>query len=139
MEGYDLGLVGNLIGLRVFREKFGKYFSEAQGYQVTAAWQSAVTQAPNVGAFLGAFLAASLASRIGYRWTLVLFMIWMIAAIFFVFFANFLGLLFAGQFLSGIPRGAFVSIFSTALTNHPRQSCRRPTPARWLLSGSGSS
>jgi MFS family permease len=113
MEGYDLALVGNLIALGAFRERFGVYVDERQGYQVSAAWQSAVTQAPTIGAFFGVLIAAYMASRLGYRWTLQIFMVMMTASIFVVFFSSSLPVLFVGQFLSGVPWGAF-SVIPTA-------------------------
>lgn len=108
MEGYDLALIGNLIALGGFRERYGTFVNEEQGYQISASWQSALTQAPTIGAFLGVLVSAQLAAKYGYRWTLQGFMILMTASIFLVFFSHSLPVLFAGQFLSGIPWGAFV-------------------------------
>ncbi|WWC65493.1 uncharacterized protein I303_108111 [Kwoniella dejecticola CBS 10117] len=113
MEGYDLALVGNLIALEGFRERYGEYVNAQQGYQISAAWQSAVTQAPTIGAVFGVLASAQAASHFGYKWTLQASMVLMFGAIFIVFFSNSLPVLFAGQFVSGIPWGAF-SVIPTA-------------------------
>ncbi|OCF32136.1 hypothetical protein I316_06292 [Kwoniella heveanensis BCC8398] len=110
MEGYDLSLVGNLIALQGFRDRYGEYVNDTVGYQISAPWQSAVTQAPTIGAVFGVLVSAQLASKVGYKWTLEVSMVLMIGAIFIVFFSNSLPVLFAGQFVSGIPWGAFAVI-----------------------------
>jgi SP family general alpha glucoside:H+ symporter-like MFS transporter len=70
MEGYDLGskslgrvgygkitklitvVLGNLIGVPKYREQYGYWTGEENGYQLTPAWQTAVGQASTIGCFL---------------------------------------------------------------------------------------
>lgn len=52
MEGYDTAVLGNILGLPQFREKFGVFVDDKSGYQLPPAWQMAVNQAPNVGCIM---------------------------------------------------------------------------------------
>lgn len=48
MEGYDTALLGNVTALETYRHKFGSYTPE-HGWQLSAAWQTAVGQAAVIG------------------------------------------------------------------------------------------
>ncbi|ORY26981.1 alpha-glucoside:hydrogen symporter, partial [Naematelia encephala] len=105
MEGYDQALVGNLVALPAFRLRYGK---EANGnYQVPASWQTALLQAPIIGSFFGVLVSGWSANRFGYKRTLITLQCLMTGAIFITFFSNSLGMLFAGQVVSGFPWGGF--------------------------------
>lgn len=55
MEGYDVAVLGNVLGLNQFRKKFGTFNKVINGvddYQLSPAWQLAVNQAPNFGCLL---------------------------------------------------------------------------------------
>ncbi len=54
MEGYDTILIGNFYAYPEFAKKYGTYFAETDGYQLTAAWQAGLGNAS------GTFLLSSL-------------------------------------------------------------------------------
>lgn len=45
MEGYDTILIGNFYAYPEFAKKYGTYFAETDGYQLTAAWQAGLGNA----------------------------------------------------------------------------------------------
>ena len=124
MEGYDLGsectgvttrsrtnmiVIGNLIGVEAYRERFGHYTGPEFGYQLTPSWQTAIGQASTIGCFIGIFLAGYAQDRWGYRRTLQIGLVALTGFIFIVFFATSIEMLFVGQLLCGLPWGAFSS------------------------------
>ena len=110
MESYDLCLLGNLLGMKSFRRHFGEFVDEEHGYQLTPAWQTGVTQASTVGAFVGILICGQIVEPLGYRKTTLLGLVLMAAAIFGTFFAETLPVLIAAEFLCGVPWGFFINI-----------------------------
>lgn len=90
MEGYDTQVLNNVIGLPQFRQKFGYDTGagdEANRYQLSAAWQTAVSQAPSIGCFFGIFLSSWAQDRWGYRRTIQIALVFLTGTIFLTFFA----------------------------------------------------
>lgn len=56
MEGYDTILMGNFFAYPTFREKYGQYVDEKNGYQVSAPWQTGLNMASTVGCIFGELL-----------------------------------------------------------------------------------
>lgn len=110
MEGYDTNLLNSFYAFPSFAEKYGKYFPETKSYEVEAKWQTTLTMCTNVGEIVGLFLAGIIADRVGYRWTLIGSLIMVIGMIFVVFFSTNVGMLVAGEFLLGLPWGAFQTL-----------------------------
>jgi SP family general alpha glucoside:H+ symporter-like MFS transporter len=52
MEGYDTSLLGNAMAVPAFRQHYGYYLDAKNGYQLNPAWQSAVQNAPTIGAVM---------------------------------------------------------------------------------------
>jgi SP family general alpha glucoside:H+ symporter-like MFS transporter len=98
------------MGLPAFRRKFGHYVNPEVGYQVSAPWQTGLTMAPVVGAFLGVLCTGTLADRWGYKRTAIGAQLLMLAVIFATVFAPNLAVLLVGEFLCGLPWGAFVVV-----------------------------
>ncbi|KAL1408644.1 hypothetical protein Q8F55_005457 [Vanrija albida] len=113
MEGYDTAVLGNIIGLESFRQHFGydtgKLDPPDQRYQLSAAWQTAVGQAPSIGCFFGIFIASWAQDRWGYKRTIQVALIALTGFIFINFFAVNVQMLFIGELLCGLPWGAFSS------------------------------
>ncbi|KAL7966117.1 sugar transporter domain-containing protein [Trichoderma sp. SZMC 28014] len=107
MEGYDTALLGSFFAYPSFQIKFGKSVgvtpSTPSGYQLTAAWQSGLSQAPNVGGFIGAIINGWLVTAFGQRRVVLWSLICMMAFIFIPFFAPNLVVLTIGEFLLGFP------------------------------------
>ncbi|KAK7421443.1 hypothetical protein QQX98_002141 [Neonectria punicea] len=110
MEGYDLALLGNLYASPVFNKKFGEYNPATEEYQVTAAWQSGLSNGARAGEIIGLIMAGWAADRYGYKMTTIGALVLMIAFVFVLFFAPNIKILVLGEVLCGIPWGAFQSV-----------------------------
>ncbi|KAJ4309659.1 hypothetical protein N0V84_011379 [Fusarium piperis] len=110
MEGYDLALLGNLYASPVFNEKFGTYNAATGEHQVSAAWQSGLSNGARAGEIIGLIIAGWTADRYGYKMTTIGALVAMIAFIFVLFFAPNVRILVLGEVLCGIPWGAFQSV-----------------------------
>ncbi|OCL11723.1 general alpha-glucoside permease [Glonium stellatum] len=112
MEGFDTILMNNLFAYGPFQKTFG--VEQADGtYQLTAAWQSGLSNAPLVGEILGLMINGIVAERFGYRKTIIGALSLVTAFIFIVFFAQTLPTLLIGEILLGVPWGVFQTITTT--------------------------
>lgn len=55
MEGYDTILMGNFFAYPTFQQKYGQYYGEEIGWQVSAPWQTGLSMASTVGCIFGEF------------------------------------------------------------------------------------
>jgi MFS transporter, SP family, general alpha glucoside:H+ symporter len=94
----------------VFNQKFGIFNSENDSWNVSAAWQSGLSNGARAGEIIGLIIAGWTADRYGYRNTTIGFLCLMIAFIFVLFFAPNVQVLVVGEVLCGIPWGAFQSV-----------------------------
>lgn len=101
MEGYDLALLGNLYALPSFNEKYGSWSENDQKYQISAAWQSGLSNGARVGEIFGLLIAGWITDRYGAKMTTVGFLVMMIATVFALFFAPNVQVLVAGEVLCG--------------------------------------
>ena len=109
MEAYDNSLIGNLMAQPAFQKKFGNHVGN-ETYQIPAQWQSACNYASTVGAFIGILACGQLQPRFGYKKLTLVCLAAVTAVIFAPFFAETLPVLFAGEFLLGLPFGFFNAI-----------------------------
>jgi MFS transporter, SP family, general alpha glucoside:H+ symporter len=111
--GYDVSLIGNFFAYPTFAAKYGTFFPNlkdgAGGYQLTAPWQAGIGNASGVGAFFGVLANGWLVSRFGQKYTLLASLVALTGCIFITFFAPNIGVLTAGEVLSGLPWGVFAS------------------------------
>lgn len=106
MEAYDVNLLASFYAMPEFTKKYGT--CDAQGNcQLTAAWQSGLSQGSSVGEILGLFISGYLADRFGYRKMMLGSLSLTVAFIFIVFFSPNVQALEAGEVLCGIPWGVF--------------------------------
>lgn len=126
MEGFDVVLLNNLFAYPPFQEKFGVRQSDGS-YQLTAAWQSGLSNGTLCGQILGLFVNGIIADRFGYRKTLVGALAGCIGFIFIIFFSETLVQLLIGEILIGIPWG----VFQTLTTTYAAEVC--PTHLRAYL------
>lgn len=105
MEAYDLVLVNSFYAFPAFRRAYG--VPTRNGYEITTAWQSALTNGAFVGEILGLLFSGLLTERFGYRYTIVGSLIALALFIFPAFFAFDIGTLMASQVLCGLPWGVF--------------------------------
>jgi SP family general alpha glucoside:H+ symporter-like MFS transporter len=100
-EGYDLALLGNLYASPVFNEKYGHWNEENKKYQVSAAWQSGLSNGARAGEIFGLIVAGWITDRYGSKKTTIVFLVMMIGTIFALFFAPNIQVLVAGEVLCG--------------------------------------
>ena len=112
MEGYDNALVASLFAYGPFQRAFGEQQPDGS-YQVTAAWQSGLTNGALVGEVLGLFVTGIVVEKFGYRKSLIGALLACIAFIFIIFFAKSLPVLLVGEILIGIPWGLFQTVTTT--------------------------
>ncbi|GJC89004.1 alpha-glucosides permease MPH3 [Colletotrichum liriopes] len=97
MEGYDVTLIGSFYGYPSFREKYGEWLDDKNGYQISSSWQQKFN---SIGA---------LANIYGHRMVLIVSLVWLAAFVFVVFFAHNIETQLAGQVLCNIPWGVFAT------------------------------
>ncbi len=112
MEGYDTYLLLTFFSYPTFQERFGVRLADGS-YQITSQWQSGLSNGSQVGQILGLMAAGMIADRFGYRKTILGALVLMICFIFVLFFAQNIGMLFAGEVLCGLPWGAFQTLTTT--------------------------
>ncbi|KAF2174129.1 hypothetical protein M409DRAFT_16399 [Zasmidium cellare ATCC 36951] len=112
MEGFDIVLINSLYALPAFQQRFGTRDSDGS-YQISAAWQSGLSNGALVGEILGLFFVGVVAERIGFKKTLIGALVLLTGFIFLLFFAQNLAMLLVGEILCGIPWGAFQTLTTT--------------------------
>lgn len=108
MESYCVFLMGSFVAMNEFKAEYGIVDSTGK-MSIKASWQSALQMGGPLGAIIGVCIAGPITSRIGYRWATITGLMFLNAFIFIFYFANSLGVMFAAQFLEGIPWGIFIA------------------------------
>ncbi|KAL2148231.1 hypothetical protein VTH82DRAFT_3943 [Thermothelomyces myriococcoides] len=126
MEGFDNAFLPSLFAYPPFQRKFGVALPDGT-YQLTAAWQTGLTNGVLAGQMVGLFANGVIADRFGYRKTLIGALVGCVAFIFIIFFAETLPQLLVGEILIGIPWG----VFQTLTTTYAAEVC--PTHLRAYL------
>jgi MFS transporter, SP family, general alpha glucoside:H+ symporter len=117
MEGYDVVLMGSFYAFPQFQKKYGVL--TPKGYQLTAAWQSGLSNGAGVGEIIGLFINGWASERFGYRKTMIAALTSCIGFIFIAFFAKNVQMLQVYEILMGIPWG----IFQTLTTTYASEVC----------------
>lgn len=118
MEGYDVVLLGTFYAYPAFQKKYGVLQPDGS-YQLTAAWQSGLSNGANVGEILGLFINGIVSERYGYRKVMIVSLACLVGCIFIPFFAPNVHALEAGEILMGIPWG----VFQTLTTAYASEVC----------------
>jgi MFS transporter, SP family, general alpha glucoside:H+ symporter len=118
MEGYDVVLMQSFYAFPEFAKRYGVQQPDGT-YQITAPWQSGLSNGANVGEILGLFLNGIVSERYGYRLMMMISLTAMIGFIFLPFFAQNIQTLEAGEILMGIPWG----VFQTLTTAYASEVC----------------
>lgn len=109
MEGYSTILIPNLFAQTPFRRDFGHALPDG-GHEISAGWQTALTNGALGGQIFGLFLAGWCSEKYGYRRTLLGGLALMTVFVFVPFFAETKPVLLLGQCLMGAPWGVFQTI-----------------------------
>ncbi|KFA71068.1 hypothetical protein S40288_05539 [Stachybotrys chartarum IBT 40288] len=126
MEGFDMTLLNSLYAYPPFQRQFGEQLPDGS-YELTAEWQSGLSNGALCGQILGLFVNGIIADRFGYRKTLIGALVLCTAFIFIIFFSRTLVQLLIGEILIGIPWG----VFQTLTTTYASEVC--PTHLRAYL------
>ncbi|KAJ5009648.1 Maltose permease [Colletotrichum sp. SAR 10_99] len=110
MEGYDVILINNFFAYPEFQKKYGSWYGDEIGYQVSGPWQTGLTMAATTGAIFGGLMNGFFASKYGYRWVMIVAMGFLNCFIFVVFFAHSAAMLLIGQILCGFSWGVFATL-----------------------------
>jgi SP family general alpha glucoside:H+ symporter-like MFS transporter len=120
MEGYDLVLIYSFFAQPAFARRYGE--CDASGdCQITAPWQSGLSNAVGCGTIIGAFANGYFCHKFGFRPVLLISLAFICAFISISFTAPNLPVLLVGQFLCGIP---WVSSASTVVDNKLAKNLR---------------
>lgn len=112
MEGYDVVLMASFYAFPAFNQKYGNLQPDGT-YTLSAAWQTGLSMAMNVGQIFGLFATGIVAELLGYRKTMLGSLSMVIGFIFILFFAQNTSTLLAGEFLLGFPLGVFQTLTVT--------------------------
>jgi SP family general alpha glucoside:H+ symporter-like MFS transporter len=125
MEGFDLILLGGFYGFPSFKRKFGELQPDGS-YELTAAWQTGLSNGSAIGQIVGLYIAGWLADRFGYRRTMLVALALVTCFIFIPFFAPNIVVLLVGQIMMGIPLGFFQTLVRppARLIGSPPQASR---------------
>jgi SP family general alpha glucoside:H+ symporter-like MFS transporter len=112
MEGFDIVLIANLLAVPAFKRAFGEQLPDGS-YEITAAWQSGLTNGAYVGEIIGLMINGIVAERYGFRKTMIGALSAVTCLIFIVFFVQSIQQLLVGLILMGIPWGVFQTLTCT--------------------------
>jgi SP family general alpha glucoside:H+ symporter-like MFS transporter len=112
MEGFDTLLIFNFFTFPAFKQRYGTPTPDS-GYEISSTWQFALPTAAEAGEIVGLLANGYLADRVGYRWTMVSALTFLMFSIHLSFFAVNIQMLLAGQILCGIPWGVFQTLSTT--------------------------
>ncbi|KAK0614564.1 general substrate transporter [Immersiella caudata] len=119
MEGYDICLINNFCThpptpefCEIFNRKYGEELPNGD-WQVTAPWQSGLSNGANVGELIGLLINGWVSERFGYRWTVIGSLTLIIAWTSLFFTAQNVQTLLAAEILCGIPWGVFQTLTIT--------------------------
>ncbi|KAK6506276.1 hypothetical protein TWF506_011194 [Arthrobotrys conoides] len=126
MEGFDIVLISNFFGFPQFVKKYGEQLPDGT-YNISAKWQTALSNGAYVGEIIGLFINGIVSERYGYRKTMIGSLSILTGLIFIPFFAPRIEILLLGGILLGIPWG----VFQTLTTAYASEVC--PTALRAYL------
>lgn len=112
MEGYDTALINSFYAFPVFKKAYGVDYGGGD-YQISAAWQSGLTNGAVVGEIIGLIFNGYITERIGYRFTMIGALFAMSLWIFLSFFAFNIEMLLVSQVLCGLSWGVFQTLTTT--------------------------
>ncbi|KAH7104070.1 sugar transporter family protein [Auriculariales sp. MPI-PUGE-AT-0066] len=113
MEGYQVCLLGSFYAIEAFNRRFGEPLPDGS-YQVTAAWQSGLSNGATVGEIIGLMINGWVSERFGYRKTVIAALLSLTGIVALFFCADQtsspLVTLQVAEILAGIPWGIFQTL-----------------------------
>jgi SP family general alpha glucoside:H+ symporter-like MFS transporter len=105
-------LVSNFFAFPQFNQKYGDLQPDGS-YELSAAWQSGLTNGVTCGEIIGLFINGWLSEKIGYRWTVIGSLVWLTGVIAIFFTAQNVETLLVAEILAGLPWGVFQTLTIT--------------------------
>ena len=130
MHSYDTLLLGNFFAQPAFQRKYGVCRPDGK-CEIPSPWQSGLTNGSQVGSIIGLQLTGVAAERFGYRKTILVALVSLVAFIFIPFFAPSLTVLLIGQILQGLPWGVFQTL-TTSYAAEVTPVALRPFLTTWV-------
>ncbi|CAI6334018.1 unnamed protein product [Periconia digitata] len=112
MEGYDVCLLSNFFGFPQFKKKYGSQLPDGS-YEISAAWQSGLSNGVTVGEIIGLMINGWVSERFGYRYTVIACLTLIIAFTAIFFTAQTVEHLLVAEILCGVPWGVFQTLTIT--------------------------
>lgn len=109
MEGYDVTLISSFYGYPSFRERYGEFLDEENGWQISATWQQRFQCLGAVSNIIGALFNGWATARWGHRKVLMVSLVWLAAFIFMTFFAPSIEIMLIGSMFCGVAWGVFAT------------------------------
>lgn len=100
------------VGFPQFNKKYGTQLENGT-YQVSAPWQSGLSNGANVGEIIGLFINGFVSERFGYRYTVMTCLVLIIGFTAIFFTAPTVVELEVAEILCGIPWGVFQTLTIT--------------------------
>lgn len=97
---HHVKLIGSLFAQPAFRKAYGEHLPNGT-YQISAPWQSGLTNGSNVGQMIGLTISGYVCERFGFRKTMIVALAFVPCIVFIQFFAPSLGVLETAQILLG--------------------------------------
>lgn len=110
MEGYDLVIINSFYGQPDFKARFGTLIPGTNEKEITAPWQSGLSNSALCGEIIGLAINGWASERFGFRRTLMAALTLMTFSIFVPVFATSLPVFSFGEVLQGIPWGMFQTL-----------------------------
>ena len=109
MYGYDNALIGNFFGYPSFQKAYG-HPTKDSGYQISAAWQTGLSQGSICGIIIGSLSNGFFSSRYGYKRVMLVSLVFMSGFVAIPFASKNLPTFLVGELLCGIVWGTFATI-----------------------------
>lgn len=110
MEGYDTNLMSNFYPYPAFKNRFGDEEDPDGGLLISSRWQTIISNSTQVGSIIGLIINGFVTEWIGYKKSMIFFMVALIGAIFIPFFSTGLPMFLAAGIVQGIPWGVFQTL-----------------------------
>lgn len=112
MEGYDTTLINSFYAFPIFRKSYGTPTGN-HNWQISAAWQSGLTNGAVAGEIIGLIFNGYLTDRFGYQKTMMGALIWLCVFVFLAFFSFNIEMLLGAEIMCGLSWGIFQTLSTT--------------------------
>lgn len=130
MEGYGLALITYLFSFAAFNQRYGEFDKDQNAFELSYQWRVMLPLVAQLGSLVGILIASPISTRVGYKVTMQIMLLFSAAFVFIPFFAADVSQLMAGFLLQGIPWGVF-QVISPAYASEVASMQLRPILTTW--------